>query len=65
MVFPIGSRRPTEMIIRSASLLVLPEPSILFKAIDRRRIRVTIVEISDLSFNSQAMATDSTVVGSS
>jgi hypothetical protein len=36
------------MVIREASLRVLPEPSIFFQIIDRRRIWITIVEVADL-----------------
>jgi len=36
------------MIVRAASLPVLPEPSIFLEAIDRLRIRITVVKVSDL-----------------
>src|SRR5580765_2347884 len=48
-VFLIRSRRPEEMIVGAASLLVLPEPSIVFKAVDRPGIRVPFVEVLDCS----------------
>ena len=44
LVFPIGSGRPEEMIVRPASLPVLPEPSIFLQAVDRRWIRMPFVE---------------------
>jgi hypothetical protein len=47
MVLPEGSVRPEEMIICAASVWVFPEPTILIKAIDRPRIRITVVETSD------------------
>src|SRR5271170_5373725 len=54
LIFLIRSGRPKQMIVRAASLPVLPETSILFqainrlfKALDRQRIRVTIVEVSN------------------
>ena len=48
MVFPVWSVRPEEMMIRAASERVFPEPTILFKAIDRPRIGITVVEALDL-----------------
>jgi hypothetical protein len=51
MVFPIRSARPKKMMIRATSLLVLPESAILFKIIDRPRIRITIVEVLDLLYH--------------
>ena len=36
------------MVVRAASLPVLPEASVFHEAIDRPRIRITIVEFSDL-----------------
>jgi hypothetical protein len=48
IVVPIGSARPKEVIIGAAFLLVLPEASVLFKAIYRPWIRVAIVEVPDL-----------------
>lgn len=47
VVFPVRSVRPKQMIIRAASLSVLPDPLILFKALDRPKIRVTFAEVSD------------------
>jgi hypothetical protein len=44
-VFPIRSGRPKKMIISAAPLLVLPEPSIVFEAIDRPGIRISFVEV--------------------
>ena len=49
-VFLIGPRRPEEMIVRAASLPVLPEPSIVFKAVDRSGIRVPFVEVLNCLF---------------
>jgi hypothetical protein len=48
IVFPIRSARPKKMMVRTTSLLVLPESTILFKVIDRPRIRITVVEVLDL-----------------
>ena len=48
IVFPIRPARPKEMIIGAAFLLVFPDPAILFKALDRRRIRISVVEVLDL-----------------
>jgi hypothetical protein len=48
MVFPIRYAGPKEMIIRAPSVRVLPEPAILFKVIDRPRIRIMVVEVSNL-----------------
>ena len=39
------------MMIRTASLWILPESSVSFKAIDRLGIRVAIVEIADRPFS--------------
>jgi hypothetical protein len=36
------------MIVGAAPLSVLPEPPVFFEAIDRSRIRITVVEIADL-----------------
>ena len=47
LILPIGSCRPKEMIVRAASLPVLPEPSIFLEAVDRRGIRVPFVEVLD------------------
>ena len=47
VVFLVRSSGPKQMIIRAASLLVLPELLIFFKAIDRSRIRITFVEVPD------------------
>src|SRR5260370_36961547 len=48
MVFAVGSVRPEEMVIRATPVRVVPEPTVLFKTIDRPRIRITVVEASDL-----------------
>ncbi len=48
MIFPIGSGRPKQMIVRAASLLILPEPPVSLETIDRPRIRIAVVEVSDL-----------------
>src|SRR6266576_3890393 len=48
LVFPIRSGRPQQMIFRAPSWLVLPEESIFFQIIGGRRIRVTVIEVSDL-----------------
>ena len=47
LVFPIGSYRPTEMIVHPAFLPVLPEPAIFLKAVDRSGIRIPFVEVLD------------------
>lgn len=47
MVFSIGSIRPEEMMIRAAPVWVLPAPLILFQSIDRRGIRIAVVEVPD------------------
>src|SRR6202042_2589645 len=47
-IFPIRTGRPQEMIIRSTSLPVFPKASIFFKAVNRLRVRITVVEVSDL-----------------
>jgi hypothetical protein len=36
------------MIVRATSLPVLPEASIIFQVVDRRRIGITVVEVSDV-----------------
>jgi hypothetical protein len=41
------------MIVRAASLAVLPEMSIIVEAIDRLRIGITLVESSDLLCDSE------------
>jgi hypothetical protein len=48
MILPIGFVRPKKMMIRTTSLRVLPELTVLFEIIDRPRIRITIVEVLDL-----------------
>jgi hypothetical protein len=48
MVFLVRSVGPEEMVIRPASVRVFPESTILFKAIDWTRIRVAVVETTDL-----------------
>ena len=47
LVFSIRSHRPEEVIVRPAALSVLPKASILFKAVDRPRIRIPFVEVLD------------------
>src|SRR5262245_43340077 len=47
VVFPIGKSGPKKMMVRAALLWVLPEPSIVLEAVDRRRIRVPFVKILD------------------
>src|SRR5262249_922025 len=42
---PVGKRGPEKMMIRAAFLWVLPEPSIVLEAVDRRRIRVSFVKV--------------------
>ena len=44
LVFPIGSCRPEEVIVRPAFLPVLPEPSIFLEAVDGRWIGMTFVK---------------------
>src|SRR5262249_6806738 len=39
VVFPVGSRRPEKMMVRAGLLWILPEPSIVLEAVDRRGIR--------------------------
>jgi hypothetical protein len=46
-IFPIRPGRPKQMIIRVAPVSVLPEPPIFFEAVDRPRIRITVVEVPD------------------
>src|SRR5258705_5323597 len=48
MVFPVASVRPKEMVIRATPVRVVPEPTVLFKTIDRPRIRIAVVEASNL-----------------
>jgi hypothetical protein len=45
MVFPVLSVRPEEIVIRATSERGLP--TIFFKAIDRPRIRIAVVEVSN------------------
>jgi len=47
LIFAVGFRRPEEVIVRTVSLLVLPEPSIVFEAVDRAGIRIALVEVLD------------------
>jgi len=51
MVFSVWFVRPEEMVVGAAPVRVFPEPTILFKTIDRTRIRITVVEASDLVCN--------------
>jgi len=48
VLLPIGKSGPEKMMIRAAFLWVLPEPSIVLEAVDRRRIRVPFVKVLDL-----------------
>jgi hypothetical protein len=50
-VFLIRFVRPEEMIVGTASLLVLPELPIRFKAINGSRVRVAVVEVPNLFGN--------------
>src|SRR6266487_5304226 len=45
LVFYIRSGRPKQVIVRAASLPVLPELAIFVQIIDRWRIRITVVEV--------------------
>jgi hypothetical protein len=47
VILPIGKSGPEKMMIRAAFLWVLPEPSIVLEAVDRRGIRVSFVEVLD------------------
>src|SRR5206468_2436915 len=47
LVFFIRPSGPKQMIVRAASLRILPLPLIFFQAIDRWRIRVTVVELTN------------------
>jgi hypothetical protein len=47
VVLPIGKSGPEKMMIRAVFLWVLPEPSIVLEAVDRRRIRVSFVKVLD------------------
>jgi hypothetical protein len=46
--FAIGPGRPKQMIVPAESLWILPELPVFVEAIDRPRIRITIVEVLDL-----------------
>jgi hypothetical protein len=48
VVFSIGKSGPKKMMVRACFLWVLPEPSIVLEAVDRRRIRVPFVEVLDV-----------------
>ena len=48
MVFSVWLVRPKEMMIGAASIRVFPGPAILFKIIDGPRIRISVVETTDL-----------------
>ena len=53
------------MIVRAASLSVLPEPSIVFKAVDRPRIRIPFVEVLDFRCYPSGIVNAVLLVGSS
>ncbi len=55
LVFPIGSYRPEEMIVHSAFLPVLPEPSIFLKAVDWGWIGMTLVKGAHLFRNTRCI----------
>src|SRR5580704_8110502 len=48
MVFSVWFVRPEEMVVGAAPVRVFPQPTILFKTINRTTIHITIVEASDL-----------------
>jgi hypothetical protein len=48
VVFPMGKSGPEKMMVGAMFLWVLPEPSVVLEAVDRRRIRVPFVKILDL-----------------
>ena len=56
VIFPVRSGGPEEMIVRAASLPVLPEPAIVVEAVDRPWIRITVVEGADLLRDAPASA---------
>ena len=47
VVFPMGKSGPEKMMVGAMFLWVLPEPSVVLEAVDRRRIRVPFVKILD------------------
>src|SRR5262245_55619733 len=47
VVLPIGKSGEKKMMVRAAFLWVLPEPSIVLEAVDRRGIWVPLVEVPD------------------
>src|SRR4029077_6534067 len=55
LVFPIGSYRPEEMIVRPAFLSVLPEPSIFLKAVDWGWIGMMFVKGAHLFRNNRCI----------
>jgi hypothetical protein len=55
LVFPIGSCRPEEVIVRPAFLPVLPEPSIFLEAVDGRWIRMTFVKRAHILPNARGI----------
>jgi len=46
--FFIRPARPEKMKVCATSLAILPSPLILFQTIDRRGIRITVVEVPNL-----------------
>jgi hypothetical protein len=48
VVFPIGKSGPKNMMVRAGFLWVLPEPSIVLEAVDRRRVWIPFVEVLDI-----------------
>jgi hypothetical protein len=53
LIFSERPGRPKQMIVRAASLAVLPELLISVESIDWWRIRITVVEIPDFLGNSR------------
>ena len=64
IVFLVGPAGPKEVIIRAALSLVLPCPSILIQAFDRRRIGIAVVEVLDLLCYIKRTASCIVLVGS-
>src|SRR5262245_33714487 len=54
VVFAIGKSGPKKMMVRAGFVWVLPEPSIVLEAVDRRRIGVPFVEVLDIRRQSAA-----------
>jgi hypothetical protein len=48
IIFAIWLVGPKEMMLRTAPILVLPEPAIVFEIVDGRRIGIAIVKVLDL-----------------